>query len=540
MEIYKGMSTFAGIAIGKIFYYNRAEYQLSQYLINNVKYELTRFEQAKDQVLKDLQHQLKMADQEEQKEDLQHQISVLSMGSFEKAVESMIKAEKVSAVYAVMTTKEELSATFASLEDPAVKEQIRCVRQNADHLITVLGGVLPRIDLGKEPVILVSDSLSPTEIMEMDKGQLLAVVTQQGSQVSHAAILARTMAVPSLVGISPKEEWNGSNAIVDGYTGTLYIQPDGEFLKEYEIRRIADIEEREDLLKLRHQKDETVDGRIVPIYANIGNLDDLNSVLYYEAAGIGLLRSEFQYLGRENYPSEEELFAAYKRVAQTMGKKRAVIRTVDLGADKQATYLKIPEEINPIMGNRGIRLCLDRREMFKVQLRAIYRASAYGRLALMYPMIDSMEEMDAIEQILAEVRAELDEKRQPYQEIPKAIMIETPAAVMISEELAKRVDFLSLGTNDLTQYTLAMDRQNPLLRNKYNDHHPAVLKMIQMVVDAGHKNGRKVYICGEIAADTKLTHTFIQMGVDGLSVVPACILPVRRAVRNTDLTEGKD
>ena len=540
MEIYKGMSTFAGIAIGNIFYYNRAEYQLSQYLINNVKYELTRFEQAKDQVLKDLQHQLKMADQEEQKEDLQHQISVLSMGSFEKAVESMIKAEKVSAVYAVMTTKEELSATFASLEDPAVKEQIRCVRQNADHLITVLGGVLPRIDLGKEPVILVSDSLSPTEIMEMDKGPLLAVVTQQGSQVSHAAILARTMAVPSLVGISPKEEWNGSNAIVDGYTGTLYIQPDGEFLKEYEIRRIADIEEREDLLKLRHQKDETVDGRIVPIYANIGNLDDLNSVLYYEAAGIGLLRSEFQYLGRENYPSEEELFAAYKRVAQTMGAKRAVIRTVDLGADKQAKYLNIPEEINPIMGNRGIRLCLDRREMFKVQLRAIYRASVYGSLALMYPMIDSVEEMDAIEQILAEVRAELDEKRQPYQEIPKAIMIETPAAVMISEELAKRVEFLSLGTNDLTQYTLAMDRQNPLLRNKYNDHHPAVLKMIQMVVDAGHKNGRKVYICGEIAADTKLTRTFIQMGVDGLSVVPACILPVRRAVRNTDLTEGKD
>ena len=540
MEIYKGMSTFAGIAIGRIFYYNRAEYQLSQYLINNVKYELTRFEQAKDQVLKDLKYQLKMADQEEQKEDLQHQISVLSMGSFEKAVESMIKAEKVSAVYAVMTTKEELSATFASLEDPAVKEQIRCVRLNADHLITVLGGALPRINLGKEPVILVSDSLSPTEIMEMDKGQLLAVVTQQGSQVSHAAILARTMAVPSLVGISPKEEWNGSNAIVDGYTGTLYIQPDGEFLKEYEIRRIADIEEREDLLKLRHQKDETVDGRIVPIYANIGNLDDLNSVLYYEAAGIGLLRSEFQYLGRENYPSEEELFAAYKRVAQTMGAKRAVIRTVDLGADKQAKYLNIPEEINPIMGNRGIRLCLDRREMFKVQLRAIYRASVYGSLSLMYPMIDSVEEMDAIEQILAEVRAELDEKRQPYQEIPKAIMIETPAAVMISEELAKRVDFLSLGTNDLTQYTLAMDRQNPLLRNKYNDHHPAVLKMIQMVVDAGHKNGRKVYICGEIAADTKLTRTFIQMGVDGLSVVPACILPVRRAVRNTDLTEGKD
>ena len=538
MEIYKGMSTFAGIAIGKIFYYNRAEYQLSQYLINNVKHELTRFAQAKAQVLKDLQYQLEMADQNAQKEDLQHQIFVLTMESFEKAVESMITTEKVSAVYAVMTTREELSDTFGGLENPAVKEQIRCVRLIADHLIAVLGGVLPRINLGDEPVILVSDSLSPTEIMEMEKGQLLAVVTQQGSQVSHAAILARTMAVPSLVGIRPEEEWNGLNAIVDGYTGTLYIQPDGEFLKEYEIRRNADIEEREELLKLRHQEDVTADGHKVPIYANIGNLDDLNSVLYYEAEGIGLLRSEFQYLGRENYPSEEELFAAYKRVAQTMGKKRSVIRTVDLGADKQAKYMKIPEETNPIMGNRGIRLCLDRREMFKAQLRAIYRASVYGNLAMMYPMIDSLEEMDAIQQILMEVRQELDEKRQPYQEIPKAIMIETPAAVMISDELAKRVDFLSLGTNDLTQYTLAMDRQNPLLREKYNDHHPAVLKMIQMVVDAGHLNGRKVYICGEIAADTKLTQTFIRMGVDGLSVVPACILPVRRAVRNTDTTEG--
>ena len=306
--------------------------------------------------------------------------------------------------------------------------------------------------------------------------------------------------------------------------------------KEYDIRRQADKEEREELLKLRREPDITKDGREIEIYANIGNMDDLNSVLYYGAAGIGLLRSEFQYLGRENYPRENELFLAYKKIAETMGEKLTVIRTADLGADKQAEYLNIPDETNPIMGNRGIRLCLDRKRMFKAQLRAIFRASAYGNLALMYPMISSEEEMDEIEEIIREVKIGLDEKGIPYKHIKTGIMIETPAAVMISRELARRVDFLSLGTNDLSQYTLAMDRQNPLLRKKYNDHHPAVLRMIQMVIEAGHAENRRVCICGELAADTALTEEFLRMGVDCLSVVPACILPVRKALRQVDLS----
>ena len=330
-------------------------------------------------------------------------------------------------------------------------------------------------------------------------------------------------------------------AIVDGYTGTHVSEPgcgDQERIPRSVWRRIE--REREELLKLQDtDRMRRADGTKIGLYANIGNMSDLSSVLFYGASGIGLLRSEFQYLGRENYPRENELFHAYKKLAETMGERTAVIRTADLGADKQASYLDIPAETNPIMGNRGIRLCLDRKKMFKAQLRAIYRASAYGNLAMMYPMIDSEEEMDQIEEIIQEVKAGLDEKEIPYRNIRTGIMIETPAAVMISQELARRVNFLSIGTNDLTQYTLAMDRQNPLLKDKYNDHHPAVLRMIKMVVEAAHQENRQAGICGEIAADTELTETFLQMGVDFLSVVPACILPVRKAIRETDLSSQR-
>ena len=385
-------------------------------------------------------------------------------------------------------------------------------------------------------MIVVAESLAPTEIMEMDKDKLLAVVMHHGSAVSHTSIVAKTMEIPSLVDISVEDDWDGQTAIVDGYTGTLYLNPDEETKKEYRIRLEADKKEKEELLQLKNQSDETKDGRKIGLYANIGNMSDLNNVLYYGAAGIGLLRSEFQYLGRENYPRENELFRAYKKLAETMGDKIAVIRTADLGADKQAPYLDIPEETNPIMGNRGIRLCLDRKLMFKAQLRAIYRASAYGNLAMMYPMVSSEAEMDEIQHLTEEVKEGLKEKGIPFRNIQTSIMIETPAAVMISRELAKRVDFLSIGTNDLTQYTLAMDRQNPLLKNKYDDHHPAILRMIQMVIEAAHAEGKKAGICGEIAADTRLTETFVHMGVDFLSVVPACILPVRKALRETDLS----
>ena len=448
----------------------------------------------------------------------------------------MIENQKVTAVYAVSITRDELSSTFGKLEEPFIKERIHNVREVCARLLAVLGETSPRIKLGEEPIILVAEGLSPSEVLEMEKEKILAVVTHQGSEVSHTAIMAKTMGIPVMMDVEVKEEWDQLTAVVDGYTGTMYLDPDPELLKEYGSRQKEDMQEREELLKLKDEKTVTADGKEISLYANIGNLDDLNSVLYYGAPGIGLFRSEFQYLGREDYPRENELFLAYKQVAETMGDRIAVIRTVDLGADKQADYMEMPSEDNPLMGNRGIRLCLDRRRMFKAQLRAIYRASIYGNLALMYPMITSLEELDEIEQVILEVKESLKKKQIPYRDIPTGIMVETPAAVMISKELAKRADFLSLGTNDLTQYTLAMDRQNPLLKGKYYSHHPAVLRMIRMAVEEGHKEGCQVSICGELAADTSLTETFLRMGVDSLSVVPACILPLRRAIKKVNLS----
>ena len=541
MDIYKGTGAFSGIAIGKILYYHKSEYQIRQYEITDIKGELNVFRQARANVMEQLTalYEKNCTIQESQAELFLKQKNLLEGKSFQRAIESIIQSEKVNSAYAVMTTRDEIISTFRNLEEPAIKERLVNIREISDRLINELGGVSPRIDLGEEPVILVTESITPTELMEMDKDKLMAIVMHHGSDISHAAILVKTMNIPALIEIDTDSEWDGQQAIVDGYTGCLYINPDEEVRKEYEIRRQADMEEREELLKLREEPDMTKDGRRIEIYANIGNMDDLNSVLYYGAAGIGLLRSEFQYLGRENYPRENELFLAYKKIAETMGDRLAVIRTADLGADKQASYLNIPDETNPIMGNRGIRLCLDRKRMFKAQLRAIFRASTYGNLALMYPMITSEEEMDEIEAIIQEVVQGLDEKGIPYKNVKTGIMIETPAAVMISRELARRVDFLSLGTNDLSQYTLAMDRQNPLLRNKYNDHHPAVLRMIRMVVEAGHAEHKRVCICGELAADTALTEEFLKMGVDCLSVVPACILPVRKALRQVDLSEDE-
>lgn len=539
MDIYKGTVAFSGIAIGKILYYHKSEYQIRQYEITDIKAELELFRQSRTRVIDQLKelYEKNCSMQETQSEVFLKQKNLLEGKSFQRAIESIIQNEKVNAAYAVMTTRDEIISTFRNLEEPAIKERLDNIREISERLIGILGGISPRIDLGEEPVIVVTESITPTELMEMDKEKILAIVTHHGSDISHAAILAKTMNIPALVEIDTDTEWDGQLAIVDGYTGSLYIHPDEEIKKEYEIRRQADLEEREELLKLREKPDLTRDGKRVEIYANIGNMDDLNSVLYYGAAGIGLLRSEFQYLGRENYPRENELFHAYKKIAETMGNRLAVIRTADLGADKQAAYLNIPDETNPIMGNRGIRLCLDRKKMFKAQLRAIFRASAYGNLAIMFPMISSEEEMDEIEAMIEEVTNGLDERGIPYKNIRTGIMIETPAAVMISRELARRVDFLSLGTNDLSQYTLAMDRQNPLLRKKYNDHHPAVLRMIKLVIDAGHAENKRVCICGELAADTVLTEEFLKMGVDCLSVVPACILPVRRALRQVDLSD---
>lgn len=537
MEIFKGTATFSGIAIGKILYYSRGEYQIRQSMAGSVKKEILAFRDASLHAAADLKSQYeekRLLDQQEAYAFFR-QIELLESESFRRAIEDCIKSEKVNAAYAVMLNRDEMTETFRGLEASFIAEKLEDIREISGCLIRILGGSSARINLGDEPVILVTESLSPTEIMEMDKNRLLAVVMHHGSADSHTSIVAKTMEIPTLVDVMADDEWEGRTAIVDGYTGTLYIDPDEEVLKEYKLRLEADRKEKEALLRFRDETDETADGKKIGLYANIGNMSDLNNVLYYGAAGIGLLRSEFQYLGRESAPRESELFQTYKKLAEVMGDRPAVIRTADLGADKQAAYLDIPEETNPIMGNRGIRLCLDREKLFRAQLRAIYRASAYGSLAMMYPMISSEKELDEIEAIIREVKEELAGKKVPFRDIETGIMIETPASVMIARELAKRVDFLSIGTNDLTQYTLAMDRQNPLLKDKYDDHHPAILRMIRMVVDAGHQEGCRVGICGEIAADTQLTETFLRMGVDFLSVVPACILPVRKALRETDL-----
>ncbi|MEQ2414040.1 phosphoenolpyruvate--protein phosphotransferase [Blautia acetigignens] len=535
MEIYKGASAFAGIAIGKIRFYRKGEYQLRQHQADDIKTEQRNFDIARRHVMQTLKEEYDSAGISEA---IEHQVleqaELLGSGSFLRAVQSMISGEKVTAAYAVQTTRDELNGTFGNLKDPSIKERIHNVSRVSDLLLEILGKEEKKINLGEEPVILAADALSPAELMEMDKDKLLGIVTRKGSATSHTAILAKSMDIPCVTGVgipASEEEWEDTVAIIDGYTGTLYLEPDREVRREYEIRRKADLVEREALLKLKDEKDITLDGKEVGIYANIGSLDDLNSALYYGAMGIGLLRSEFQYLGRESYPGEEELFQAYKKTAQTMGDRLVVIRTADLGADKQAAYLEIPQETNPLMGNRGIRFCLDRKNLFKTQIRAIYRASWYGNLGMMYPMISEEEEMDAIEELIREVKAELISEGIPFKNIRTGIMMETPAAVMIGEELARRVDFLGIGTNDLTQYTLAMDRQNPLLQKKYDDHHPAVVRMIKMIIDAGHKENCKVCLCGELAADTRLTETFLRMGVDALSVVPACILPVRKALR---------
>lgn len=534
MEIFKGTPAFPGIAIGKIRYYSREEQQLLQHLSGNIRRELLEFEEARNQVLSHLEDCLRMGEYEAGHEkDLREQIDLLFSGKFIRAVEGIITNEKMSAVYAVMENRDEIIETFSMLETSSIKKRIENIRVVSDMLLARLGGFSTRIDLGRMPVILIADQLKPSDILEMDQRKILAVVTRQGSTFSHTSIMAKTMEVPALMETEISSEWDGSIAIVDSYSGELYLNPTEEVLQEYQMRKENGEKEWRELMKLKHETDVTADGKCIDLFSNIGNPEDVQKVINYGAAGIGLLRSEFQYLGRDDYPREKELFLAYKEIAETMGDQPVIIRTADLGMDKKADYMDFPEEDNPLMGNRGIRLCLDRKRMFRAQLRAIYRASVYGNLAVLYPMITSEAEMDEIEELTRAVKENLDERGIKYKEIKTGIMIETPAAVMIAGELAERVDFLALGTNDLTQYTLAMDRGNPMLKNKYNDHHPAVLKMIQMTIESAHEKGKKAYICGEIAADTGLTEKFLQMGVDGLSVVPAAILPVRKAIRES-------
>ena len=535
MEIYSGTAICPGIAIGKLRYYSRGEYRARQYLVSNVRKEIQDFEEAAAKVASHLEQMKQMLGEENPPlaRALERQRMLLAGKSYGNAIRNLITVQKVSASYAVQTTRDELAASFSRLQDSAAMNRISDVKEVTGYLIEALGGVKERIDLGDEPFILVAEAVSLNELMQMEQEKLLGIITNEGSDISHAAILSKSMEIPYLADIAPSREWDGQTAIVDGFSGQIYISPDDEELKEYTARRNASAREREELLALREEEDCTLGGRIIPLYANIGNLNDLGSVEYYGAKGIGLLRSEFQYLGREEYPGEDELFFEYRHVAQAMREKKVVIRTADLGAEKQVSYLRLPPETNPIMGNRGIRLSLERKEIFLTQLCAIYRASVYGNFSLLFPMITSLEEVDEVEGLLAQAKRRLDERQLPYQELRKGIMVETPAAVMIASELAERVDFLSLGTNDLTQYTLAMDRQNPHVRQWYNSRHPAVLRMIRMVAEAAHAHGKLVTICGELASDTDLIPEFLEMKIDALSVVPASILSVRKAIRET-------
>ena len=418
-----------------------------------------------------------------------------------------------------------------------MRERAADVKDISERLISILNGDDTDASLNDEPAIIVADDLAPSETVQMDKDKVLSFVTVHGSLNSHTAILARTMAIPALIGTEelPLDDTvDGKLAVVDGLNGKIYVEPDAQTLEEMKKRRQAELEKKELLQLLKGKDNVTLDGKKIMLYANIGNIKDLATVIQNDAGGIGLFRSEFIYLEKDRYPTEEEQFSIYKTAVETMAGKRVIIRTLDIGADKQCEYFKMDKEENPALGYRAIRICLTRPEIFKTQLRALFRASAYGNLAIMYPMITSLSEIAQIKEIVEEVKAELDADGVPYGTPEQGIMIETPAAVMISDLLAKEVDFFSIGTNDLTQYTLAIDRQNPKLDNIYDSHHEAVLRMIQMVIDNAHKEGIWAGICGELGADTTLTERFIQMGIDELSVSPTFVLPVRKIVRELD------
>ena len=542
MNVYHGVGTFPGIAIGKIQFYRGCEQHIHKYTVTDTQSELIRFQKARKKAIEELQdwHKKEQAELGRTLRRIETYIQLLENSSFIRAIESMVQSEKVNVSYAIATTKDELSTTFAKLDDPYVQARVESIRYISDQLIGILDSISRDRIQGEEPVILVSRELSPAHVMEVDQKKLLAIVTKQGSAISHTSILAKTINIPVLIGLAVDVEWDGCIGIVDGYNGTLYVEPDTDTLKVYQEKQVCDLKKQEELLKLRDVEDVTKDGTKVELLANIANLEDLDSVLTNGASGIGLLRSEFQYLGRENYPREGELYRVYRQVAQTMGDRRVVIRTVDLGADKQANYMNLPQELNPAMGNRGIRVCLDRKKMFRAQIRAIYRASIYGNLAIMYPMITSMWEVEEIWEIVEDVKKGLDQREIPYKDIPNGIMVETPAAAMISSELAEKADFISLGTNDLTQYVLAMDAQNPQLERKFDRHHPGVLRMMEMVIKSTHEAGKKVLVCGELAAENVMIPYFLNLGVDALSMAPACILPARKIVRNLDLRKVEE
>ena len=545
MQIYKGKSVFGGIAIGKISVYSKAEQQVKRLKIENVEKEVERYHEATATAIQQLQELYDKALREVGEANAAifeiHQM-MLEDDDYAESIENMIQMQKVNAEYAVAQTADNFARMFSLMDDDYMKERAADVKDISERLLTVLQGEESQGVESQEPSIIVADDLAPSETVQLDKDKVLSFVTVHGSLNSHSAILARTMGIPALVGtkLPVDDTVNGKLGIVDGTNGIIYVDPDEVTLGKMKEFQKIELEKKKLLETLKGKENITLDGQKILLYANIGNTKDLATVLQNDAGGIGLFRSEFIYLEREDYPTEEEQFQIYKAVAETMAGKRVIIRTLDIGADKQCDYFKMEKEENPAMGCRAIRICLKRPEIFKTQLRALFRASVYGKIAIMYPMITSVKEIQRIKDIVTQVKAELEEQGVEYREPEQGIMIETPAAVMISGQLAKEVDFFSIGTNDLTQYTLAIDRQNTALDEFYDPHHPAVLRMISMVVNNAHKAGIWVGICGELGADCELTKEFLVMGVDELSVSPGNILPIRKIVRETNVKEYKE
>ena len=540
MEKFAGKSIFRKVAIGKIFFYEKNTAVVKRTKIEDAKTELDRFEHAKETAKAQLQNLYEKALQEVGDSGaaiFEVHMMMIDDLDYNGSIQNMIESQSVNAEYAVAMTGDNFSTMFAEMDDDYMKARAADVKDISERLVSVLSGVDNDMGNLDEPVILVADDLAPSETVQMDKSKLLAFVTEHGSSNSHTAILARTMNIPAIIGVPIKKEWHGHMAIVDGYAGCVIIDPDEEEIEKAQ-KAVAEEEEKQKLLKaLKGEKTITKDGKEIHLYANIGSVADTAAVLMNDAEGIGLFRSEFLYLESDTYPTENEQFNAYTTVAENMAGKKVIIRTLDIGADKQVDYFELDKEENPALGYRAIRICLTRQEVFKTQLRALLRASAYGNISIMFPMIIAVDEVRKIKQILKEVKDELREQGIPFKDVEIGVMIETPAAVMVSEQLAQEVDFFSIGTNDLTQYTLAIDRQNPKLDEFYDAHHPAVLKLIQMTIENGHKGGAWVGICGELGADLELTETFLRMGVDELSVSPTFVLPIRNRVRSLDLSQ---
>ena len=542
MEVYNGKSVFGGIAIGKLHIYNKKNLQVKRERVEDTEKEVERFDAAKDAAIRQLGELYEKAVASVGEANAAifeiHQM-MLQDDDYIESVENMIRSQQINAEYAVAMTGDNFANMFAAMDDDYMRGRAADVKDVSERVIAVLSGQDSEGMETDEPVIIVADDLAPSETVQMDKSKVLAFVTVHGSTNSHTAILARTMGIPALIGTPlPLDiSMNGKPAVVDGDTGQVYVEPNEETLAKMQDKYEALQTKKQLLQTLKGKESVTIDGRKVMLYANIGNYKDLALVLENDAEGIGLFRSEFLYLESDHYPTEEEQLKVYRAVAETMAGKRVIIRTLGIGADKQVDYFEMPNEENPAMGCRAIRICLTRPEIFKTQLRALFRASAFGKIAIMYPMITSMAELERIKQIVAEVKEELTVSGVPFGEPEQGIMIETPAAVMISDQLAKEVDFFSIGTNDLTQYTLAIDRQNDQLDDFYDAHHQAVLRMIAMTVENAHKENIWCGICGELGADPELSKLFLSIGMDELSMSPGNILFIRKIIRETNVTE---